>query len=46
MFVLVLVMICYCDDLGIIGIEFYVMDYVLGLLIEYLVCDGLLVFDI
>ena len=34
-------MICYCDDPGIIGTEFYVMDYVPGLLIEHPACEGL-----
>jgi aminoglycoside phosphotransferase (APT) family kinase protein len=34
-------MICYCDDQSIIGTEFYVMDYVPGLLIEHPACEGL-----
>lgn len=38
--VLVLEMIFYCEDIGVIGIEFYLMDYVFGMQIEYLVLQG------
>ncbi|NVK57121.1 MAG: phosphotransferase family protein [Alteromonadaceae bacterium] len=34
-------MICYCEDAAVIGTEFYVMQYIPGMLVEHPACDGL-----